>query len=68
MKFQLSFENICTQETGMAVIVDSSQMRNNGSVLIKESIYAEILVGIWGARTEVLIEVTTEMTLECWLV
>ena len=41
-------------------------MRNNGSVLIKESIYAEILVEIWGARTEVLIEVTTEMTLECW--
>ena len=41
-------------------------MRNNGSVLIKGSIYAETLVGIWGARIEVLIEVTTEMALECW--
>ena len=41
-------------------------MRNNGSVLIKGSIYAETLEGIWGARIEVLIEVTTEMALDCW--
>ena len=41
-------------------------MQNNGSVLIKGSIYAETLVGIWGACSEVLIEVTIEIALECW--
>ena len=35
MKCPWSFENMCIQETGMAVIVDISWMRNNGSVLIK---------------------------------